>query len=82
MRLSQWVRQHDRAIFQFPTQESDRYESDRDMAQGEEGHEAHNDMEMDDEDKEDDDVDDEDDRDDDDDIMYLLEPEVVAPKET
>jgi TATA-binding protein-associated factor Taf7 len=93
MRLSDWVRQHDGVLFQFPLQESDRYESESDMAQGKEDHEAHNDT-MDDDDDEDDDDNDEDDHDDDDNesdidnnddknnTISLFEPEVVALKKT
>ena len=82
MRLSVWVRQYDAIVFQFLTQETDCYESENDMAQEEKGHEAHNDMDMDDEDDDGYDNDDEDNRNDDDDIIFLLEPKVVAPKET
>ena len=65
MRLSEWVRQHDGIVFQFPTQDFDRYELESNMAQEEEDHEAHNDMKLGDED---------DDDDDDDDTISLLEP--------
>ena len=84
MRLTEWVRQHDGVVFQFPAEESDHYESENDMAQREEGHEAHNDTWMDDDggDDEDDDDDDDDEDNDDDDTISLLEPEVVTPKET
>ena len=69
-KLSERVRQYDGILFQFPTQESDRYESESNMVQGEEDHETHNNIEMDDDD--DDDDDDEDDYDDD--KIFLLEP--------
>jgi hypothetical protein len=55
MRLSEWVRQHNGVVFQFSLQESDSYESESDMTQGDEDHEAHNGTEMDDDDDEDDD---------------------------
>lgn len=72
-RLSKRVRQHDGILFQFPTQKSDRYESESNMAQGEEDHEAHINIEMDDDDDEDDHGDDDEDNHDDDKI-FLLEP--------
>ena len=92
MRLSEWIRQHDGVVFQFPLQESDRYESESDRVQREKDHEAHTNTEMDDDDNGDDNDDEENDDDDDememdnndneDDTISLLEPEVVAPKET
>ena len=33
MRLTEWVRQYDDVVFQFPAEESDHYESKNDMAQ-------------------------------------------------
>ena len=96
MILSEWIRQHDGVVLDFASRESVGNESESDMAQGEESHEAHTDIEMEDE-LDDNDIDDEEDEDKDgndydeskmnndggdDDTLPLLEPKVLAPKET
>ena len=68
-------------------QESDRYEFESELVQREEGYEVHTDTYMDnnnDEDDHDDDDNEEseiDNIDDEDDTIFMVEPDVVAPKE-
>ena len=96
MRMFEWIRQHNGVVLDFSSWESVGDELESDIAQGEEGHEAHtntkmedelNDNDMDDEDDEDEDSDSDDEWEmdsdgEDDETIPFFGPEVVAPKKT